>query len=236
MKIAVISDIHSNKFALEKVLDDIKLNKCDLICCLGDIFGYYPWAYETYELLQEIEEMGLFIKGNHDVLVEKMGENESKLEYYSIALQNREILAKKGYLSWLSHLPISLVFQLKKYKIYLYHGTPNNPLEGRFYPDDNITYDWFPSNKEIILLGHTHYSLIKKIRADSWIINPGSVGQPRDGDTRASWTLLDLTNMSIENRRVEYPIMQAIEELNNMNWNNRAIKALQKNYKGNLKV
>jgi putative phosphoesterase len=239
MKIAVISDIHSNCFALENVLIDIQKSQCELVCCLGDIFGYYPWAFETYEIIRNFNLTWLFIKGNHDNLIENItAENVTRFnsEYADLALHNKLILLEKNCLSWLKSIKNDLSFKVGKYWLSMYHGTPENIMEGRYYPDDKNVYAWFPNKNEILLLGHTHYPIIHNLGENNFILNPGSVGQPRDGDTRASWILLDLSKNIFENKRVEYPVEYVVQKLVSMNWNKRAILALQKNYKGKLIV
>ncbi|AFZ56951.1 metallophosphoesterase family protein [Anabaena cylindrica FACHB-243] len=238
MKIAIISDIHSNKYALEAVLEDISANNINEVIILGDVFGYYPWASETYRLLLSKNNISA-IKGNHDeIVLEAYANNLNKhLDYYLIARQNREdlLINEPSALEWLSHLKSSNTLTIDNHKITLCHGTPGNNLNGRYYPDNDMVYDWFPKHNEILLLGHTHYPLIRKIQNGGIIFNPGSVGQPRDGNIASSWGIWNLSNNLWELKRTVYDTKFAIEALIKLNWNKRAILALNKNYSGQLK-
>ncbi|MBL4889001.1 MAG: metallophosphoesterase family protein [Candidatus Lindowbacteria bacterium] len=237
MPIAVLSDIHSNVFALEAVLERLEKDEITDVIILGDIFGYYPWAAETYHLLKD-QNIIAFIKGNHDVLVE----NELDLKkdsplYYPLAQLNRSQLLREGpdAFEWLRNMGCASDFEHRGREIRLCHGTPDDPVEGSLYPDNTEVYNWFPSNGQILLLGHTHYPLKKECEGGV-IFNPGSVGQPRDGNVESAYGILDLEKNTFEHHRVKYDVDSVTRILQNMKWNQYAIKALSKNYKGRLKL
>jgi putative phosphoesterase len=193
MKIAIISDIHSNCFALKAVLDDIQKYKVDNLFVLGDIFGYYPWASETYKLLLPFLNVAIVIKGNHDQLLLDKEAPSPLPSYWFAAKQNEEQLLQNFTMAitWLQQLNFYKKLQVENYNIEMYHGTPNNAENGRYYPTDigNIL-PWYPTNNTIIFLGHAHYPFIYQQKdRTSFIINPGSVGQPRDGNPMPSWAL-----------------------------------------------
>ena len=106
MNIAILSDLHSNHFALKAVLDDIENRSVDKLVVLGDIFGYYPWACETYELLKPYKDYAFIIKGNHDQLILDAEPSEPVPSYWSAAKSNEESLKKncKEALVWLQTL------------------------------------------------------------------------------------------------------------------------------------
>jgi putative phosphoesterase len=238
LRIAIISDIHSNKYALNAVLHDIKKKNANGLIVLGDIFGYYPWAYDTYKLLVS-QKIIACIKGNHDLIVLEENEDIStRPSYYKAARLNRMELLSNSMeaIGWLNNLKLNDSIQIEKYKILLCHGTPSDSENGRYFPDDRNTYDWFPVLNQVLFLGHTHYPLFHKTVANGIIFNPGSVGQPRDGNPYPSWGLWTIANNSFELKRTEYDYKHVVKELEERNWDKRAILALSKNYKGTLNI
>ena len=243
MKAAVISDIHSNVFALEAVLKAIDQENIDRIFVLGDIFGYYPWAVETYDILSD--RPCVFIKGNHDHLVETCDERVSTPWYFDLVVHNRHELVTRRpeALSWLSKMGFSQRITLDHLEVNLIHGSPLDPANGRIYPDyfEKLSADemrllsWMPAGNEIVLLGHTHYPFCFRTTKNGIVANPGSIGQPRDGNPMPSWGILDSSSSAFYLRRSDYDYMHVIEILNSSNWNARATKALAKNYIGTLK-
>ena len=247
MRLAVFSDMHSNIFALEAILADIRSCGVDRLVCAGDFFGYYPWAAETFETLRRIELTGVL--GNHDHLILEILGLRSPLSvdrprpaYFDAAAQNSAQLGQNA-TAWLTSLPQKTTFQAGSWQVHLAHGTPDDPLEGRFYPDNNTCFDWFPCSGEILILGHTHYPLVRRVQRGGLLLNPGSVGQPRDGDARPSWLLLDLGESNnalrqplISLRRVDYDRPRVMEMLRNMGWSPRFIAALDKTTPGPLPI
>ncbi len=238
MNIAILSDLHSNHFALKAVLDDIENRSVDKLVVLGDIFGYYPWACETYELLKPYKESALIIKGNHDQLVLDQYPPEVLPSYWQAAKLNEAALKDKqpGALEWLQMLDFGMQIQFADKFCTLLHGTPVDKKEGRFYPDDLQEYYWFPKNGDILLMGHTHYPLYKKFDDNSIIINPGSVGQPRDANPNSSWGILNSEDFSYKPIRTPYNHIKAMNLLEKMGWDKRTIAALNKTTKGTLKL
>lgn len=115
--------------------------------------------------------------------------------------------------------------------IYLCHGTPEDPLNGRAYPDTPVdSYINGCRENDVIIMGHTHYPMCKRYN-NTMIMNPGSVGQPRDGDSRASFGLLDTESMGVRIFRVEYDIGAARDLLTGLNWPAQFIAALEKKKK-----
>jgi putative phosphoesterase len=236
MKIAVLSDIHSNVFALEATLKDVLLHMPDRFIFLGDIFGYYPWAAPTFGLLEPLIERSVFIRGNHDSLVLTDEAPFHVLPYWNAAQQNKEELEKQypEALVWLNELPFERDVTIRDRRFHIVHGTPQDPLNGRFYPDNEEIFSWFPEKGEALLMGHTHYPLIRKTRLGGWIMNPGSVGQPRDGNPMPSWGLIDLDKHSLTLNRSNYNNAKAIEVLSAMKWAPRSIAALNKTTSGKM--
>ena len=229
MNIAVLSDIHSNKYALTSTLKYLEEMQIDKYIFLGDFFGYYPWAKETYLMIEKILSKSICILGNHDQLLLEDNSPNPIPEYWNVILQNKSNLPKEA-LEWLKYLKPEKTVILENLNFKLYHGTPEDSLFGRFYPDNKNVYDWFPKENEVILLGHTHYPFIKKTENNGYIINPGSVGQPRDCNLNSSICIIKTDYFSVDFYRVPYRVNEAIEELEIINWYPRAINSLKKSF------
>ena len=227
MKVAVLSDIHSNKFALASTLKFLEDKGIDKYFFLGDYFGYYPWANETYKQIEKLFSTSFHILGNHDELICREQAPIPSPEYWHVIVQNKLELTSKA-VEWLKSLSPEKKLQIDTIQFRLCHGTPKEPLTGRFYPDNNDKYDWFPKKNEILLMGHTHYPIYKKVPDGGIIVNPGSIGQPRDGILESSLCIINTDDSDVKFYRVPYLINEAIHELENMNWYPRAIKSLQK--------
>jgi len=236
MKVAILSDIHSNIFAFTEVIADLKKQKITKVLILGDIFGYCPWAAETY---QEVVKLNAeVIKGNHDALVFQKTAPDPLPEYWAICQSNyKELVSRYSEVEdWYLSLSFSREISVDGQVIKMFHGTPEDPENGRYYPDDSELHDWVPGEGEVMVLGHTHYPLLKESSNGGMIINPGSVGQPRDGDIRSSWAVFDTETGNVEFVRTEYDVINAQSEMAKLNWNLRAIKALGKGHEGQLDI
>lgn len=197
MKVAVIADIHANFPALEKVLEDIR--GAPIFCC-GDLVGYNTFPNEVIDLIRTNNATSIL--GNHDlaVLTGDTGWFNSEaikaIEWTAgkLTTENR---------SFLEALP-----RAYENEFYMAHGSPKNQLEGYIFSDDPdyVFSDFFNyTERDIIILGHTHIPFVKKIDG-KLIFNPGSVGQPRDSDPRASYAILDTEKKEVKIKRVGYDI------------------------------
>jgi predicted phosphodiesterase len=225
--VAVLSDIHSNVFALRAVLRDVERAGVAEIWICGDTFGYYPWAADSFILLQEAQPIA--VMGNHDRWVADPQSAPANVAG-DIARRNAEDLASRcpAALDWLATLVSTLVFERDAWKITMAHGTPDDPLEGRYYPDDTHSYPWLPRQGEFLVLGQTHYPLMRGDPQVGLLLNPGSVGQPRDRNPMPSWALLDLASGQAELRRTDYAHMSVMEQLHTLDWDDRITRALNK--------
>lgn len=226
MRIAVLSDIHCNIYALRSVLAEAALVEPEIYVIAGDVFGYYPWAVETWEAIRRLPLLA--VRGNHDEILLSNHRDNARGYIYEIAEANRTSLLDRApeALSWLESLPLIQAVALSGVEVRIAHGTPTQPLTGRFYPDAEDRPVWTPPAQTVQLLGHTHWPLVKS--GTGLIANPGSVGQPRDGDERASWGLLSLPDMSFSIQRTVYDRESAIRHLQQMDWHASAIKALNR--------
>uniref|UniRef100_A0A6J6A1I1 Unannotated protein n=1 Tax=freshwater metagenome TaxID=449393 RepID=A0A6J6A1I1_9ZZZZ len=222
MRAAVISDIHANRQALEAVLESIDASSVDEIWCLGDIVGYGADPNDCVNLVRDSASVCLV--GNHDLAVT----GELQLDDFSrgAALAARWTLDVIGdsQLEWLSTLSSKAVVE----EVGLFHGSPRDPVWE--YVNHTLLADLcFDSMRTRIgLIGHSHVALAfhrtetelatgdarrdndsVDCSSDSWLMNPGSVGQPRDGDPRAAWLLLDTDGGTARWQRTEYDIAGA---------------------------
>lgn len=219
MRCAVISDIHANLAALEAVLKDIG-DRVDRIWCLGDLVGYGPDPNECVARVRE--EDIVCVVGNHDwAALGKINLNDFNPDARRACYWTMEKLAPE-HKDFLDRLPVSLVLG----EFTLVHGSPRAPIwEYITQPDiarENLAY----FDTRVCLVGHTHVPLVfylpsedapncerrwisgrdtLQLKQGRWILNPGGLGQPRDGDPSAPYFLLDTERMEIEVRRVPYP-------------------------------
>ena len=203
MKIGLISDIHANLPALEAVLDD--LPTVEMIVCAGDVVGYNPWPAECVDRIQDIASVT--VQGNHDRAVEdplQYAHNEmarAGLEYAQAELTDEQ-------LCWLLERPQRTTVADDSYQLVHSHPNPEelgSYVRPRQFPNMRPYLDEF----EGIILGHTHIQH-KAVIDDRLIVNPGSVGQPRDKDSKAAYAVLDVDAKKVDFRRVEYDIERVI--------------------------
>jgi predicted phosphodiesterase len=231
MKRALISDIHSNLEALEAVLADIRSQNIDEVFCLGDIVGYGP---NPRECLDRVMKCKVCLLGNHDqgALFDPEGFNtgaERAIFWTREQLENSSGSSSAGALRWdfLGELPRN-----HQDGLYLFvHGSARNPLNEYVFPED--IYNRRKMEKIFSLVeryafqGHTHvpgvftedYRFLSpdeinyeyRLGESKAMVNVGSVGQPRDGDRRACYVVLE--DGLVRFRRVEYPFDQTIRKI-----------------------
>lgn len=206
MIIAIISDIHANLTALEAVID--KLPKHDELFCLGDIVGYGPQPNEVIARLVELQP-SVTLQGNHDAAVVS-GDVQGFSANAATAVEwTRRKLdhASRGYLAGLKP---SARIQRGEHTFALYHGSPHDPLNEYVFPGVTASVGrsmMKAASASIVLLGHTHMPMLYRFE-NGVLANPGSVGQPRDGDHRASFAILTVSqgDVRFEVQRVEYNV------------------------------
>lgn len=230
---AIISDLHSNLAALTAVLDDIDRRGVKEVFCLGDIVGYGPQPKECLDLI--LKRKIISIMGNHDhaVFYEPTNFNSGaeRASYWTRAELDSETDPKKRLQRWgfLGRLPL----RLQMGNILMVHGSPRKPVTEYIFPDDIYTNTAkiagiFERVEHLCFVGHTHvpgvfledpdfYSVdemdyVYKLSPDERaIINVGSVGQPRDQDTRSSYVVV--SDDKIEFVRVEYNLEDTVARI-----------------------
>jgi len=220
MRVAILSDIHANLAALEAVLADARLQGVDSPpWVLGDIVGYGPDPDEVIEALRASD--ALAVAGNHDLAaVGALPLAEFNALAAAAAAWTAGVL-KPDSQKYLQALPLKIE---KAATCTLVHGSPRNPEWEYLTHIDGLVENLAHFDTPGCLYGHTHVPVLVlfdgaeprvieykpgtplRCDADRFYLNPGSVGQPRDGDRRASYALLDLQAREVEFRRVDYKV------------------------------
>jgi diadenosine tetraphosphatase ApaH/serine/threonine PP2A family protein phosphatase len=225
MRVAVVSDIHSNLHALEAVLAAIEAEAPDELWCLGDLVGYGPRPNECCAAVEARADVCL--AGNHDLAVRGTLDLEEFGGEAAVAARwTREVLdpAAQALLDRLE--PAG-----EAHGVALYHGSARDPVWEYVLDDEAALATIELAGSPLVLVGHSHYAL-QVVKSDDDVrggvapagtelelagvralLNPGSVGQPRDGDPRAAWLLLDLDAHHASFRRTEYDVKETQREM-----------------------
>ncbi|MBI2903514.1 MAG: metallophosphoesterase family protein [Candidatus Methylomirabilis oxyfera] len=214
MKIMVVSDIHANLAALEAVTGET----FDRLICLGDMVGYGPAPIEVISFIRE--DASIAIRGNHDNALAydvdcQCSPHNKPLADATLAY-HRTLLGHED-LDWLRTLPSSAEFKLDGYRFAAFHGTPGDQLYGYEItpdlPDDRLREEIEGVRADFILLGHTHLPMVRGI-GSRVVVNPGSVGQPRDGIPEAGYAVIE--NGIVELKRCKYDLRRTVDALMNL--------------------
>lgn len=200
MRVALLSDIHANEPALQAVVSDLTNEEVDLVVCVGDIVGYGPDPAACVSLIREHAD--ICVAGNHDREA-NTPERYSGHPTAGPGLQHAFEELEDRDLSWLDELPERR--QLDEHSITVAHSHPDPSHNDRYvYPDDFSTVGK-SVDTELLAIGHTHVQGAETV-GETLVINPGSVGQPRDGDSGAAYSIVDMDDQSADLRRVDYEI------------------------------
>ena len=228
MRVAILTDIHSNLPALEAVLSEVDDAGLESRWCLGDVVGYGAQPDECTRLVSERCELSLV--GNHDLAV--TGEIDTEVFSASAAAA----------VDWTrANCEPSTVEFLKGLKpenadreVGLYHASPRDPVWEYVLAVDQARECMAEQSGRVSLIGHSHVALWFSdgpglpgsqgggqaedgreldISEHRWLLNPGSVGQPRDGDPRAAWLELDTDSWKATYHRVAYDVDRAAEAI-----------------------
>lgn len=213
MKIAILSDIHGNKYSLraaKKKMDELRIDK--FIFC-GDALGYYYGHNEVIDYLR-IEKNFYCVLGNHDQMFidifDGVKEKNTYLDKYGSSIEEFLETITKENMEFLRDLPREKELILDELRIKIVHGSPWDHLNEYIYPDSGfdryleLDYDYF-------FQGHTHHKMITRLNK-SVIVNPGSLGQPRDGGY-PSFAVLDTKTKNIEFITVKYDIHDLLNDI-----------------------
>ena len=228
MRILVLSDLHSNATAMDAVLEAAK-SRWDLSVCLGDVVGYGPDPNYVTARLRELKTQT--IRGNHDKAVSGLMATDDFNPVAKAAVDWTRAELKPDHLAWLSALPPG---PLESDGIVLVHGALQDEDEYVFTPEQALD-GLLDSTAGVTFFGHTHHQggfsyldsqlevlqirpraseSFAALRIESprrYLLNPGSIGQPRDGDPRAAFAIADLEHKVVEFWRVPYDV-SAVQE------------------------
>lgn len=225
MRVAVVSDVHANLHALEAVLADIDRERVDAVWSLGDVVGYGPQPNRCCELVAAHADVSLC--GNHDLgALGLLSLDDFSPEAAAAARWTSEVLSAdaREYLQ-------SLEPKAETPQAALVHGSPRDPVWEYVLTPDAALAALDEAGRSLLLVGHSHVALALQLGDDlegglapdgaqveldegtRRLLNPGSVGQPRDADPRAAWLLLDFERPVATFRRVPYAIDRTQAEI-----------------------
>jgi diadenosine tetraphosphatase ApaH/serine/threonine PP2A family protein phosphatase len=224
-RVAVISDVHANWHALEAVLAAVEEERPDELWCLGDLVGYGPRPNPCCAEIARRAELCLV--GNHDLGV--LGELDL-LDFAPEAVESarwtREVLADEARAYLRSLRPAG-----RRDGVELFHASPRDPVWEYVLTGEAAAAAFDLTEEPLVLVGHSHVPLAialedgsldgglapegtqTELGADRVLLNPGSVGQPRDGDPRAAWLMLDFGARRAWFRRTAYPVERTQAEI-----------------------
>jgi predicted phosphodiesterase len=223
MRFAILSDTHSNLEALEAVLADARERKCTHFVCLGDIVGYNANPHECVERIRELDCPT--VKGNHDEQASLPLSTSDFNELAERAIQwTRDNLTEEDK-QWLRELPLR-----KKVRDFtIVHATLDTPAQwGYVFNNLDAAASFTYQHTTVCFFGHTHVPMVfirdegvRRERIDhirieptkKYMINMGSVGQPRDGNWRAAYCIYDIENNLVEQLRVKYDLAGAQQKI-----------------------
>jgi putative phosphoesterase len=204
MRVGLLSDVHANRVALEAVLK--AMPPVERVVCAGDVIGYNPHPGECVSLVRE--RGWPTVQGNHDRVV-RTPERYRHNEMARAGLAHARDHLSGEELDWLAGLPESRLLFDGRLRVVHSHPTET---------DRYVRPGAFPSlaphlgEEEVLVLGHTHLPGNERVE-DTLVVNPGSVGQPRDRDPRAAFAVLDLEAGTVEHHRVEYDIDRVQDDI-----------------------
>ncbi len=210
VKIAVLSDVHANLPALERVIQDAQERGVDVFLNAGDSIGFGPYPNEVIELL--CEKNVLSILGNYDLEVIE-GKTKSKGEKnFAFKFARKELARSCEY--YLYSLPRELRLEVAGKKLLVTHGSPES-IEEHIYHDtpvERLKILADAAKADLIIVGHSHEQFWKQVNGASFI-NPGSVGRPGDGNPKAAYAILSFNPFKVELVRLDYDVEAAANAL-----------------------
>jgi predicted phosphodiesterase len=227
VRVAVISDVHANLYALEAVLREIDREPPDAVWCLGDTVGYGPRPNECCDLVRERADPVLI--GNHDLVAlssEEVALAEFNPEAAEASLWTANQLSDESR-AFLEALEPTA----ERDGVQLFHGSPRDPVWEYVLTDVVAAESFALTEAPLLLVGHTHVATAlwledgrlqggvapdgfeAELDRGRWLLNPGSVGQPRDGNPEAAYLMLDLEAKRARFRRVAYPVERTQKEI-----------------------
>lgn len=236
MKIIFFSDIHGNKYVLQPLLDSIEKENADKVIFCGDIFGYYYYQNEIIDIFKK--QNFIMLLGNHDKnfldIIDGNANTQGLIEKYGNSYKNIENKISIDNTKFLRELKSQYEMNIDNLRIGVFHGSPYDSLNGRVYPDTNIRQQKKYERYDYVILGHTHHKMEKKINS-TIILNPGSIGQQRDGQG-CSYLVLDTKEREHFFKIIEFNIDFLVKDIDKYDDGNLKLKEVlyRKNERGFL--
>src|ERR1051325_1567489 len=204
MRVLLLSDIHANWAALQAIDESF-----DACLVLGDLVDY---GLEPSQCIQWVRQQSTHaVRGNHDHGVAQFVKVQGKTGFKYLTGVTRQLTQERissEERRFLGSLPISKRVTIDGVKFMLVHATPRDPLDEYSIADvDFWTRRLADVDAQVVCVGHTHHPYILEV-GEKLVINPGSVGQPRDGDPRSSYAIIE--NNRVELKRMEYPVEDTV--------------------------
>ena len=228
MKIAVISDIHANLYALRNILEHIDDQKVDTIICLGDLVGYGPHPNEVVSTIRRRNI--LCIKGNYDSSVvdnQYSYIRETQLNSFSLPWTVNELREENR--MYLKNLPNSLSLNIANKTILFVHGSPNRVNEYLLENSENTSKVMEDLKEDVLVCAHTHLPSVKDFN-NKLYVNCGSIGKPKIGRPNSTYCLLDVTEnagVKVEIKEVEYDIKKIIKDITMLDFPSMLIESFR---------
>ena len=219
MKLAVISDIHGNIYALMKALEDIDEQKVDKIICLGDLVGYGPHPNEVVALIKRREIS--CIKGNYDASVvdgDYTYIRNTSINSFALPWASNEVRVSNKY--FLDSLPTSLKYTFNGVNFLFTHGSPNAINEYLFEDAANTIDVMKQLEDDVLVCAHTHIPCVKKYE-DKLLINVGSVGKPKIGKPNPTYSIIEIEDngeVHVTFRYLEYEFKRIVKDCTMLNF------------------
>jgi len=194
MKYALFSDIHGNFYAFEAMMNELVHKNIEGYLFCGDLTGYY---YQAEKIVKKIKQLPNFyaVRGNHDqFFIDSLTDNTKHTEI----------------VEYIKSLPEVITMKIGNFNISMLHGSPKSPLSGRIYPDSPLDIE--PLMYDFLFVGHTHYQMTRSCAKSCRIVNPGSLGQPRDGKG-FSYCLVDFISGEVEYNSVNFDLSLLVMEI-----------------------
>ena len=219
MRVAILSDIHGNIEALNAVTSTARFQECDVFLNAGDSIGYY---LEPSMVIAQLIKFGfLSIKGNHEEMLQRAVTDRLYLAEvtfkYGVGHQVCLDELSEYHLEYLFELPFTRKLLTSFGNIDVFHGSPTDTSE-YVYPDSDLEMiaNQIPKGCKWLILGNTHWPMLRSI-GSTVVMNPGSVGQPRNGSLKAQWAILDTDTENIEFYEEVYDKTKLVEQLKTRN-------------------
>ncbi|MEW6012329.1 MAG: metallophosphoesterase family protein [Elusimicrobiota bacterium] len=243
---AVISDIHSNYEAFSEVLNFLGSKSVSSYLICGDIIGYGPQPIECIKAVRELGDKAKIVLGNHDAVLAGKMDIKWFNDYARKSIEITKERIDKDTVEWFCALPEKIDLG----KILIVHGSPKSPLKEYLLSEIQYSDNLENLKSEIVFFGHTHipmcfckdengknmgdfikpFARIKINDKGKFFINPGSVGQPRDGNSMASFGLFDDEKMVFELIRIDYDVKKVQKLMKEINMPQLLIERLDMGY------